>query len=58
MVHALQKQVDTLQEQLHQTSQNSSRGPSGDDTRPSVCGARGVNAVVVVNRAILAIPAF
>ena len=30
MVHALQKQVDTLQEQLHQTSQNSSRPPSSD----------------------------
>jgi transposase len=30
MVHALQKQVGTLQEQLHQTSQNSSRPPSSD----------------------------
>ena len=30
MVHALQKQVGTLQEQRHQTSQNSSRPPSSD----------------------------
>jgi transposase len=30
MVHALQKQVGTLQDQLHQTSRNSSRPPSSD----------------------------
>ena len=30
MVHAFQEQVRTLQEQLHQTSQNSSRPPSSD----------------------------
>ena len=30
MVHALQEQVRTLQEQLNQTSQNSSRPPSSD----------------------------
>ena len=30
MVHAFQEQVGTLQEQLHQTSQNSSRPPSSD----------------------------
>ena len=30
MVHALQEQVGTLQDQLHQTSRNSSRPPSSD----------------------------
>ena len=30
MVHAFQEQVGTLQEQLHQTSRNSSRPPSSD----------------------------
>ena len=30
MVHAFQEQVRTLQEQLHQTSQNCSRPPSSD----------------------------
>jgi transposase len=30
LVHAFQEQVDTLQEQLHQTSRNSSRPPSSD----------------------------
>src|SRR5437868_15225422 len=34
MVHALQKQVGTLQEQLHQTSRNSSRPPSSVPPQP------------------------
>src|SRR5207302_6772328 len=34
MVHALQKQVGTLQEQLHQTSRNSSCPPSSDPPQP------------------------
>src|SRR5213082_3221801 len=34
MVHALQQQVGTLQEQLHQTSRNSSRPPSSDPPQP------------------------
>src|SRR5437868_13697449 len=34
MVHALQKQVGTLQEQLHQTSRNSSHPPSSDPPQP------------------------
>ena len=57
MVDALQEQVRTLQEQLNQTSRNSSRPPRA--TRPTASGhaVLGVNAVVVVNRAILAIPA-
>ena len=38
MVHALQKQVGTLQEQLHQTSQNASRPPSSDP--PQTLGLR------------------
>jgi transposase len=34
MVHAFQEQVRTLQEQLNQTSQNSSRPPSSDPPQP------------------------
>ena len=35
IVHALQEQVRTLQDQLHQTSQNSSRPPSSDPPQHS-----------------------
>src|SRR5213592_2207497 len=34
MVHAFQEQVSTLQEQLNQTSRNSSRPPSSDPPQP------------------------
>jgi transposase len=34
MVHAFQEQIDTLQEQLNQTSRNSSRPPSSDPPQP------------------------
>jgi len=56
MVHALQEQARTLQEQLNQTSQNSSRPPRA--TRHSTNGhvARGVIDIAAdnwVTRAIL-----
>src|SRR5215470_391291 len=57
MVHALQAQVGTLQDQLHQTSRNSSRPPSSDPPSINVHIAHGVNAVVAVNWAILALHA-
>jgi len=57
MVHALQQQVGTLQEQLHQTSRNSSRPPSSDPPQPPRPHRPGGNAVVAGNRAILALRA-
>lgn len=57
LVHALQEQVDTLQEQLHQTSRNSSRPHRAIRPSINVHIAHGVNAVVAVNRAILALHA-
>jgi hypothetical protein len=53
MVHTCQEQVRTFQEQLNQTSRHSSRPPSS--APPSFTHVHlglGVNAVVVVNRAI------
>src|SRR6516162_7741108 len=57
MVHTLQEQVGTLQHSC--TSPGSILPALQRVIRPrhSVCGARGVTTVVVVNRAILAIHA-
>ena len=58
LVHALQEQIGTLQAQLNQTSRNSVPSPvERSATASHVPVVLGVHAVVVVNRAILALRA-
>ena len=56
-VQALQEQNHTLQEQLNQTSRNSSRPPSSAPPKASGRIALGVRDDAVVNRVMRAVPA-